>query len=595
MRDLSFVGSGAGGNVYTGTWCGMPVAVKFMLSGDVGQLQRQQREAALSRLASHPHLVQTYAVAAAQLTPSHFVYQPGHRRVSGLSHTDLLATYAAGGATAADLYGTTSVSPAQSTRIARMSFTAAGAAGSTLSGPQRPSGIASGKGGIRMSCEYDRSAPARQGTGGSGGYQSPLGQQNGGARPSSLRMQQQQQQFAVRSSTSVNLLQPSGGSSCGRIDEEAVGGYARQPQQRSHAAGAKPVCSAANSSIDHGRSPRDRKNAPDAAAMALTNLTSTAISAVDMEAYSDLQVDGKADSFVMEHSETNDGLILFQPSDVLVHIGARPGQWLTVVIMEEMDRGSLHRCIHNGIFQPTSSHLHKRHRVRAIVRTLLEVAQGMAHLHSAGLVHGDLKPANVLLKSNSRDVREFVAKVSDFGVTRAMADGVNQATVSTSDWGTVIYTAPEVFNGKAGPPSDVFSFGVLTWHLTTGQMPHEDINPFAVMLAVSRGELELEWPASVPRPLRKLGRLCMQFEPSARPTFAHITRALIKLESSMRMCARGTGASSGSGSGVTSAASNLAAASGSLPQPAAPVGCSSAQVATAAAYLRVGSGGGAPA
>eukprot|EP00198_Chlamydomonas_reinhardtii_P010666 XP_001700003.1 predicted protein [Chlamydomonas reinhardtii] len=72
LRDLSFLGSGACGNVYTGTWCGMPVAAKFMISGSVDQLQRQQREAALSRLASHPHMVQTYAIATAQLLPAHF-------------------------------------------------------------------------------------------------------------------------------------------------------------------------------------------------------------------------------------------------------------------------------------------------------------------------------------------------------------------------------------------------------------------------------------------------------------------------------------------------------------------------------------------
>ncbi len=106
LRDLSFIGSGASANVYSGTWRGMPVAVKFMLTGDTSQLQRQQREAALSRLASHPHLVQSYAVAVAQLTAAHFV--PEHRAPSTMNsghgaHSDLLGTCVAAG----DLYGTT--------------------------------------------------------------------------------------------------------------------------------------------------------------------------------------------------------------------------------------------------------------------------------------------------------------------------------------------------------------------------------------------------------------------------------------------------------------------------------------------------------
>ncbi len=93
-------------------------------------------------------------------------------------------------------------------------------------------------------------------------------------------------------------------------------------------------------------------------------------------------------------------------------------------------------------------------------------------------------------------------------------------------------------------PSDVFSFGALTWHLATGQLPHEDINPFAVMLAVSRGELELDWPASVPKPLRKLGRMCMQHDPAARPTFPDIVRALMHYEDRMRQCAAAASVSS---------------------------------------------------
>lgn len=68
----------------------------------------------------------------------------------------------------------------------------------------------------------------------------------------------------------------------------------------------------------------------------------------------------------------------------------------------EMDRGSMHRCIHSGLFHPTSSSLSRRHRIRGIVRTLVEVAQGMAHLHSSELVHGDLKPGESVQQSPRR-------------------------------------------------------------------------------------------------------------------------------------------------------------------------------------------------
>jgi hypothetical protein len=53
---------------------------------------------------------------------------------------------------------------------------------------------------------------------------------------------------------------------------------------------------------------------------------------------------------------------------------------------------------------------------RALLRTASEVAKGLDFMHGLGVVHGDLKPANVLLKTHRADRRGYVAKVADFGV-----------------------------------------------------------------------------------------------------------------------------------------------------------------------------------
>ncbi len=50
-----------------------------------------------------------------------------------------------------------------------------------------------------------------------------------------------------------------------------------------------------------------------------------------------------------------------------------------------------------------------------VLLCLVDVASGMAYLHSVGVLHGDLKSANVLLKSTATDIRGFVCKLADFG------------------------------------------------------------------------------------------------------------------------------------------------------------------------------------
>lgn len=64
-----------------------------------------------------------------------------------------------------------------------------------------------------------------------------------------------------------------------------------------------------------------------------------------------------------------------------------------------------------------------RINMRALILTLIEISSAMSYLHSMGVVHCDMKPANVLLRSSNIDARGFTAKVSDFGLSRWVLAG----------------------------------------------------------------------------------------------------------------------------------------------------------------------------
>lgn len=133
--------------------------------------------------------------------------------------------------------------------------------------------------------------------------------------------------------------------------------------------------------------------------------------------------------------------------------------------MEFCDRGSLSNAVKAGSFKIPINRGTKPNVSNALL-TALDIANAMMYLHNIRIVHGDLKAENVLLKSDVADPRGFVCKVSDFGLSRFLAEDTH---IETFTYGTITHMPPELLRGGIlTPAADVYSFAVLMWELLTG-------------------------------------------------------------------------------------------------------------------------------
>ncbi|MEV5841440.1 bifunctional serine/threonine-protein kinase/ABC transporter substrate-binding protein [Streptomyces sp. NPDC051985] len=142
-------------------------------------------------------------------------------------------------------------------------------------------------------------------------------------------------------------------------------------------------------------------------------------------------------------------------------------------------------------------------QVRGLGSALAEALDGV---HTAGLVHRDVKPANVLLAVDG-------PRLIDFGIARAV--GATALTTDGSVVGSPGYLSPEQARGRTvGPPSDVFSLGCVLAHTATGRPPFGTGGAAAVLYRTVHKEPDLD---GVPEGLDGIVRRCLAKQPESRP------------------------------------------------------------------------------
>ncbi|PNT18313.1 hypothetical protein POPTR_010G234700v4 [Populus trichocarpa] len=186
------------------------------------------------------------------------------------------------------------------------------------------------------------------------------------------------------------------------------------------------------------------------------------------------------------------------------------------IVMEYLSRGSLHKLLH---LPDAALILNERRRLNMAN----DVAKGMNYLHQfrPPIIHRDLKSLNLLVDS------AYKVKICDFGLSRSKA---KTYISSTNAAGTPEWMAPEVLrNEQSNEKSDVYSFGVVLWELMTLQHPWRNLKQAQIIAAVGFMGGRLEIPSNVNPSVAALIKVCLDSEPSKRPSFSYIMKTLQEL------------------------------------------------------------------
>eukprot|EP01025_Chloroclados_australasicus_P033324 TRINITY_DN3394_c0_g3_i2.p1 TRINITY_DN3394_c0_g3~~TRINITY_DN3394_c0_g3_i2.p1 ORF type:complete len:1167 (-),score=114.54 TRINITY_DN3394_c0_g3_i2:813-4313(-) len=176
------------------------------------------------------------------------------------------------------------------------------------------------------------------------------------------------------------------------------------------------------------------------------------------------------------------------------------------ILLEYMDNGTLSQVLKPGEFGSLAEPL--------VAMYIIQVLEGLMYLHQQGVVHRDIKGANILM-SKAGDV-----KLADFGVATTRDEIEAAGTLSDQVVGTPYWMAPEVIEMTSVTSAcDIWSVGCLIIELLTGSPPYYDLQPMSALYRIVQDD-NPPLPRAITLDLRDFLLKCFQKDPQNRPSAA---------------------------------------------------------------------------
>src|SRR6266702_4714322 len=163
---------------------------------------------------------------------------------------------------------------------------------------------------------------------------------------------------------------------------------------------------------------------------------------------------------------------------------------ITYIVMEYVEGGTLKDRLKGGRAIP----------IAEAVDFMIQAADGLLCAHSNGIIHRDVKPANMLLRKDGHLL------ISDFGIAK-MLEGTTNLTRIGTGIGTPQYMSPEQGTGQAvDRRSDIYSLGIVLFHCLTGRVPFNADSPVSITVKQLNEPLPVEMlrMAGIPSPIEQV-------------------------------------------------------------------------------------------